>query len=145
MLTTLKRKSEFMIARVGSLAITQGGHLRSEQKTTLYRNVTLLGIMYDSPVWSDELRPDCHPRSRMVSLQRAVLLNLLGASNTTRTTALHVLMNAPPITVELERVNAKFDLINGSRFPTGEFRFALPKSFLPWIRVARPSGVTSGL
>ncbi|KAH6941173.1 hypothetical protein HPB50_014592 [Hyalomma asiaticum] len=43
--------------------------------------------------------------------ERAVLLNLLGAFKTTRTTALQVLMRAPPITLELERANVEFELL----------------------------------
>lgn len=76
------------------------------QKTSLYRNVFLPGVMYASPVWWDQLRPDCHLSSSVVSIQRAALLGLLGAYHTTRTTALQVLLNAPPI--KLERANAEY-------------------------------------
>ncbi|KAH6940801.1 hypothetical protein HPB50_006876 [Hyalomma asiaticum] len=113
----------------------QGGLLRNEQKVTLYRNVILPSIMYGSPVWWDATCPDCRLKSRVISLQRAVLLNLLRAYKTTRTTALQVLMRAPPITLELERANAEFDLLI-ARKPVryGELSVR-PDSVLPTLDV----------
>ncbi|KAH6929187.1 hypothetical protein HPB50_023986 [Hyalomma asiaticum] len=89
----------------------QGGRLRPEQKTSLYRGVFLPGVMYASPVWWDRTRPDCRLRSRLASIQRAAMLGILGAYHTTRTAALQVLLNAPPIELELERANAQYDLV----------------------------------
>ncbi|KAL3192703.1 hypothetical protein MRX96_058758 [Rhipicephalus microplus] len=107
----LKEKTELLVAKVGVLSGMQGGLLRPEQKVTLYKNVILPAIMYGSPVWWDAICPDCRLKSRVTSLQRTVLLNLLGAFKTTRTTALQVLMRAPPIALELERANAEFELL----------------------------------
>ncbi|KAH7963909.1 hypothetical protein HPB52_023782 [Rhipicephalus sanguineus] len=107
----LREKAETLIAKLDTLARMQGGQLRPVQKLRLYRSVILPAITYASPIWWDELRPDCRLRSRLVSLQRTVLLNLLGVFRTTRTTALQVLMRAPPITLELERCNAEFHLL----------------------------------
>ncbi|KAL3242998.1 hypothetical protein MRX96_020677 [Rhipicephalus microplus] len=74
----LKEKTELLVAKIGVLSGMQGGLLRPEQKGTLYKNVILPAIMYGSPVWWDAICPDCRLKSRVTSLQRAVLLNLLG-------------------------------------------------------------------
>ncbi|KAH7963847.1 hypothetical protein HPB52_023720 [Rhipicephalus sanguineus] len=111
----LREKTEALVAKLGILAHMQGGHLRPMQKVRLYRSVILPAITYASPVWWDELRPDCRLRSRLVSLQRTVLITLLGAYRTTRTTALQVLMRAPPITLELARCNAEYHLLIGRK------------------------------
>ncbi|KAH7963890.1 hypothetical protein HPB52_023763 [Rhipicephalus sanguineus] len=109
----LKEKTELLTAKTGTLARMQGGFLRPEQKVTLYRSVLLPAILYASPVWWDEVCPDCRLRSRLVLIQRSILLHLLGAYRTTRTASLQVLMRAPPppITLELARVNAEFRLL----------------------------------
>ncbi|KAH7963885.1 hypothetical protein HPB52_023758 [Rhipicephalus sanguineus] len=106
----LREKTEALVAKLGTLAHMQGGQLRPIQKVRLYRSV-VPAITYASPVWWDELRPDCRLRSRLVSLQRTILLTLLGAYRTTRTTAFQVLMRAPPITLELARCNAEYHLL----------------------------------
>ncbi|KAH7963901.1 hypothetical protein HPB52_023774 [Rhipicephalus sanguineus] len=107
----LREKTEALVAKLGALAHMQGRHLRPMQKVRLYRSVLLPAITYASPVWWDELRPDCRLRSRLVSLQRTVLLTLIGAYRTTRTTALQVLMRASPITLELAWCNAEYHLL----------------------------------
>lgn len=107
----LREKAEVTVAKIAALAQMQGGRLRPEQKTSLYRSVFLPGVMYASPVWWDRTRPDCRLRSRLASIQRAAMLALLGAYRTTRTAALQVLLNAPPIALELERANAEYDLV----------------------------------
>ncbi|KAL3221563.1 hypothetical protein MRX96_005055 [Rhipicephalus microplus] len=107
----LKEKTELLVAKIGVLSGMQAGLLRPEQMVTLYRNVILPANMYASPVWWDAICPDCRPKSRVTSLQRAVLLNLLGAFKTTRTTALQVLMRAPPVTLKSERANAESELL----------------------------------
>ncbi|KAH7963637.1 hypothetical protein HPB52_022305 [Rhipicephalus sanguineus] len=71
-----------------------GGLLRPEQKVTLYppsRTAWRSGGTSYAPIRS--------------------VLNVLGAFRTTRTTALQVLVRAPPITLELERANAEFRLL----------------------------------
>ncbi|KAH7985230.1 hypothetical protein HPB52_024246 [Rhipicephalus sanguineus] len=93
-----------------TLSRLQGGRLRPEQKLRLYRSVVLPAITYASPVWWEENCPDCRMKSRVISLQRSVLLHLSGAFRTTRTAALQVLMRAPPILLELERLNTEFRL-----------------------------------
>ncbi|KAH6920327.1 hypothetical protein HPB50_028685 [Hyalomma asiaticum] len=107
----LREKAEVTVGKIVALAQMQGGCLRPEQKTSLYRSVFLPGVMYASPVWWDRSRPDCRLRSRLASIQRAAMLALLGAYRTTRTAALQVLLNAPPIALELERANAEYDLV----------------------------------
>ncbi|KAH6920898.1 hypothetical protein HPB50_028115 [Hyalomma asiaticum] len=107
----LREKAEVTVGKIAALAHMQGGRLRPEQKTSLYRGVFLPGVMYASPVWWDRTWPDCRLRSRLASIQRAAMLGILGAYRTTRTAALQVLLNAPPIALELERANAEYDLV----------------------------------
>ncbi|KAH7963917.1 hypothetical protein HPB52_023790 [Rhipicephalus sanguineus] len=107
----LKGKAELLCAKVATLARMQGGQLRPAQKLALYRQVLLPALTYGSPVWWDELRPDCRLQTRVLSIQRTILLQLLGAFRTTRTAALQILMHAPPITLILERCNAEYRLL----------------------------------
>ncbi|KAH7963888.1 hypothetical protein HPB52_023761 [Rhipicephalus sanguineus] len=95
----LKQKAELLCAKLATLARMQGGQLRPTQKIALYRQVLLPAITYGSPVWWDELRPDSRLKARVLSIQRTILLQLLGAFRTTRTAALQVLMHAPPLTL----------------------------------------------
>ncbi|KAH6940885.1 hypothetical protein HPB50_009345 [Hyalomma asiaticum] len=119
-----------------------GDRLRPEQKTSLYRNVFLPGVTYVSPVWWDKLRPDCRLSSRVVSIQRAALLGLLGAYCTTRTTALQVLLNAPPLALQLEQANAEYDLVVRRRqISCGEVSFR-PDEILPPVDVWQDHLVT---
>ncbi|KAH6941488.1 hypothetical protein HPB50_019020 [Hyalomma asiaticum] len=78
----LREKAGITVSKIAALAQMQGGRLRPEQKTSLYRNVFLPGVTYASPVWWDKTRPDCRLLSRVVSIQRATLLGLLGAHRT---------------------------------------------------------------
>ncbi|KAH6940821.1 hypothetical protein HPB50_007823 [Hyalomma asiaticum] len=85
-----------------------------------------------SPVWWDQTRPDCRLLSRVVSIQRAALLGLLGAYRTTRITALQALFNAPPIALELERANVEYDLVVRRRqISYGEVSFRLDEVLPP--------------
>ncbi|KAL3258796.1 hypothetical protein MRX96_046358 [Rhipicephalus microplus] len=106
----LKANLATLLTCLNTLARLQGGRLRPEQKTTQYINVILLAIAYTSPIWWDELCRDCTLKSRIVSIQRSVLLNLSEAFHTTRTAALQVFLRAPPIVLELKWLNAKFRL-----------------------------------
>ncbi|KAH7944439.1 hypothetical protein HPB52_019659 [Rhipicephalus sanguineus] len=72
--------------------------------------VVLPALTYASPIWWSESRVDCRLYARMVSIQRIVLLALTGAFRTTNTAALQVSMQAAPIDLELERLNAEFRL-----------------------------------
>ncbi|KAL1474085.1 hypothetical protein MTO96_038252 [Rhipicephalus appendiculatus] len=54
---------------------------------------------------------DLSAQARVVFLQRSLLLHLSEDFRTTRTTALQVLMRAPRITLELDRINAEFRLL----------------------------------
>ncbi|KAL3198021.1 hypothetical protein MRX96_014557 [Rhipicephalus microplus] len=105
----LRARVETIVTCVNTLAHLQGGRLRQDEKATLYRSVILPTIPYASPIWWDELCPDCRLKSRIVSIQRSVLLHLSDAFHTTRTAALHVIMRAPPIVLELERLNVRLN------------------------------------
>ncbi|KAH7987083.1 hypothetical protein HPB52_024528 [Rhipicephalus sanguineus] len=85
------------------------GTVRPSDVRLLYRQVVLPAIAYASPIWWPE-RPDCRLRSRLLSVQRSVLLALTGAYKTTRTAALQLLLHAPPIELELWRLNREFTL-----------------------------------
>ncbi|KAH6941170.1 hypothetical protein HPB50_014589 [Hyalomma asiaticum] len=103
----LREKTELMIATIGSLAQMQGGYLRPERRPY----IAMCSSRGSRRRFGGANYADCRPSFRVVSLQRHVLLGLLGAFRTTRTTAQQVLINAPPITLELEQVNSEFNLI----------------------------------
>ncbi|KAL3203842.1 hypothetical protein MRX96_041684 [Rhipicephalus microplus] len=125
----LRARVETLLTCVNTLARLQGGRLRPEQKKTLYRNVILPAVTYASPIWWDEVSPDWRLKSRMISIQRSILLHLSEAFHTTRTAALQVLMHAPPIELELDRMNAEFRL------------FTLPSSVRYGDLIVRPEEV----
>ncbi|XP_037508784.1 uncharacterized protein LOC119385413 [Rhipicephalus sanguineus] len=85
------------------------GNLKPSHVRLLYRQVVLPAIAYASPIWWPE-RPDCRLRNRILSVQRSVLLALTGAYKTTRTAALQLLLHAPPVELELRRLNQEFTL-----------------------------------
>ncbi|XP_037512048.1 uncharacterized protein LOC119388417 [Rhipicephalus sanguineus] len=76
----------------------------------MYRLVILPALTYGSPVWWSEDHVYCRLHARLITVQRVALLALTRAYRTTSTAALQVLMRAPPIDLELERVNAEFRL-----------------------------------
>ncbi|XP_037508780.1 uncharacterized protein LOC119385408 [Rhipicephalus sanguineus] len=85
------------------------GTVRPSEVRLLYRQVVLPALAYASPIWWPE-RPDCRLRSRILSVQRSVLLALMGAYKSTRTAALQLLLHAPPIELDLRRLNCEFTL-----------------------------------
>ncbi|KAH7963897.1 hypothetical protein HPB52_023770 [Rhipicephalus sanguineus] len=85
-------------------------YVRPTHKLVMYRQVILPALTYGSPVWWSEDHVDCRLQARMITVQRVALLALTRAYRTTSTAALQVLMHAPPIDLELERVNAEFRL-----------------------------------
>ncbi|XP_037580221.1 uncharacterized protein LOC119463448 [Dermacentor silvarum] len=103
-----KEKAELLSAKPIAFAQMQGG-LRPKVSTRLYQQVMLPALTYASIIWWSD-KPDCRLSARVASVQRTVLLSLLGAFRTTRTAALQVLMRAPPLALELDRANAEFRL-----------------------------------
>ncbi|XP_070384952.1 uncharacterized protein [Dermacentor albipictus] len=114
----------------------------------LYRQVFLPAVAYASPSsrqgprarrwWSrsrgDRLSPspDCRLKARMITVQRTMLLAITGAYRTTRTAALQVLANQPPIGLELDRLNAEFELFRMRRTVTfGAHTFASDDTLYP--------------
>ncbi|KAH8036387.1 hypothetical protein HPB51_000169 [Rhipicephalus microplus] len=106
----LRARVETLLTCVNTLARLQGGRLHPEQKKTLYRNVILPAVTYASPIWWDEVSLACRLKSRMISIQRSILVHLSEAFHTTRAAALQVIMHSPPIELELDRMNAEFRL-----------------------------------
>ncbi|KAH7963902.1 hypothetical protein HPB52_023775 [Rhipicephalus sanguineus] len=104
----LRTKAEHLAAKITTFK-NMAGTVRPSDVRLLYRQVVLPAIAYASPIWWPE-RPDCRLRSRLMSVQRSVLLALTGAYKTTRTAALQLLLHAPPIELELRRLNREFTL-----------------------------------
>ncbi|KAH6941490.1 hypothetical protein HPB50_019022 [Hyalomma asiaticum] len=99
---SLREKAEVTVGKIAALAQMQGGRLRPEKKTYLYRSVFLPGVMYASPVWRDRTRPDCASgRASFYSEGRHA--GTPGGVPHYSHGALQVLLNAPPIALELER------------------------------------------
>ncbi|XP_065295867.1 uncharacterized protein [Dermacentor albipictus] len=96
----------------------------SALRRRLYRQVLLPAVAYASPIWWSS-SPDCRLKARMTTVQRTMLLAITGAYRTTRTAALQVLANQPPIGLELDRLNAEFALFRMRRAVTfGAHTFA---------------------
>ncbi|XP_065308861.1 uncharacterized protein [Dermacentor albipictus] len=89
----------------------------SALRRRLYRQVLLPAVAYASPIWWSS-SPDCRLKARMTTVQRTILLAITGAYRTTRTAALQVLANQPPIGLELDRLNAEFSLFRMRRAVT---------------------------
>ncbi|XP_075530118.1 uncharacterized protein LOC142563449 [Dermacentor variabilis] len=103
----------------------------STLRRRLYRQVLLLAVAYASPIWWSP-SPDCRLKARMVTVQRTMLLAITGAYRTTRTAALQVLANQPPIGLELDRLNAEFDFFRMRRTVTfGAHTFAPDETQYP--------------
>ncbi|KAH7963910.1 hypothetical protein HPB52_023783 [Rhipicephalus sanguineus] len=79
-------------------------------KVLMYRQVILPALTYACPVWWGEDHVDCRFYARVVTVQRVALLALTRAYRTTSTAALQVLLHAPPIDLEIARVNTEFRL-----------------------------------
>ncbi|KAH7961709.1 hypothetical protein HPB52_011560 [Rhipicephalus sanguineus] len=112
----LRAKVTTLAARVAAFYAMQGSRVRPAHKTLLYRQVVLPALTYASPIWWSESRVDCRLYARMVSIQRVALLAITGTFRTTNTAALQVLMQAAPIDLELERLNAEFRLFALRRY-----------------------------
>lgn len=104
----VRAKAEHVAAKIVTFK-NMAGNLKPSHVRLLYRQVVLPAIAYASPIWWPE-RPDCRLRSRILSVQRSVLLALTGAYKTTRTAALQLLLHAPPVELELRRLNQEFTL-----------------------------------
>ncbi|KAH6936115.1 hypothetical protein HPB50_013430 [Hyalomma asiaticum] len=109
----LRTKVDNLSAKVSAF-ICMNWSLRPPAIRTPYRQVILPAITYASNVWWRPT-PDCRLRARLASVQRSALLALTGAYKTTRTAALQVLAQAPPIELELERRNREVDLFQLKR------------------------------
>ncbi|KAH7963864.1 hypothetical protein HPB52_023737 [Rhipicephalus sanguineus] len=106
----LRQKVALLASRVATFFAMQRCYVRPTHKIVMYRQVILPALTYGSPVWWSEDRVDCRLQARIITVQRVALLALTRAYRTTSTAALQVLMRAPPIDLELERVNAEFRL-----------------------------------
>ncbi|KAH7963898.1 hypothetical protein HPB52_023771 [Rhipicephalus sanguineus] len=106
----LRNKVATLASRVATFLAMQRSCVRPMHKVLLYRQVLLPALTYASPVWWGECHVDCRLYARMVTIQRVALLALTRAYHTTSTAALQVLMQAPPIGLELERINIEFRL-----------------------------------
>ncbi|KAH7963908.1 hypothetical protein HPB52_023781 [Rhipicephalus sanguineus] len=104
----LRNKVATLASRVATFLAMQRSCVRPAHKVLLYRQVLLPALTYASPVWWGECHVDCRLYARMVTIQRVALLALTRAYHTTSTAALQVLMQAPPIDLELERINVEF-------------------------------------
>ncbi|XP_037508700.1 uncharacterized protein LOC119385305 [Rhipicephalus sanguineus] len=102
----LRTKAEHLAAKIVTFKNMAGTVIPSDVRL-LY--AVLPAIAYASPIWWPE-RPDCRRRSRILSVQRSVLLALTGTYKTTRTAALQLLLHAPPIELELRRLNQELIL-----------------------------------
>ncbi|XP_050024673.1 uncharacterized protein [Dermacentor andersoni] len=95
----------------------------------LYRQVLLPAVAYASPIWWSP-SSDCRLKARMITVQRTMLLAITGAYRTTRTAALQVLANQPRIGLELDRLNAEFELFRMRRTVTfGAHAFAPDETY----------------
>ncbi|KAH7968811.1 hypothetical protein HPB52_011471 [Rhipicephalus sanguineus] len=106
----LRQKVALLASRVATFFAMQRCYVRPTHKLVMYHQVILPALTYGSPVWWSEDHVDCRLQARMITVQRVALLALTRAYRTTSTAALQVLMHAPPIDLELERVNAEFRL-----------------------------------
>ncbi|XP_077508489.1 uncharacterized protein LOC144119836 [Amblyomma americanum] len=119
----LKERAETLSARLATFFRISGTPAHAPLRA-LYRQVVLPTLAYASPVWWTE-RPHSGLCSRLVSVQRSPLLLLAGAYSTTSTRALQILLHAPPLAIDLDRLNAEFDLFSRRRevaFGTRSFR-----------------------
>ncbi|KAL1467769.1 hypothetical protein MTO96_041943 [Rhipicephalus appendiculatus] len=113
-------------------------------KILLYRQVVLPALTYACPICVRESHINCRLYARMVTIQRVALSAITGAYRTRSTAALQVLLQAAPIDLELERLNAEFRLLALRRHVAfGSLRFrpgcvALPHKDI----VAHPSLTT---
>nr|XP_050024766.1 uncharacterized protein LOC126519191 [Dermacentor andersoni] len=112
----LQRKAE-TLALKSITFIRLHATLDPKVRRQLYRQVLLPAVAYASPVWWSA-KPDCRLRARLNTVQRTLLLTLTGAYRTTRTEALQVLLDQPPLDLELDRLNAEFDLFQRRRTVT---------------------------
>ncbi|KAH7948468.1 hypothetical protein HPB52_022958 [Rhipicephalus sanguineus] len=112
----LRNKVATLASRVATFLAMQRSCVRPAHKVLLYRQVLLPALTYASPVWWGECHVDCRLYARMVTIQRVGLLALMRACRTTSTAALQVLMQAPPIDLELERINTEFRLFTLRRY-----------------------------
>ncbi|KAH7973230.1 hypothetical protein HPB52_023188 [Rhipicephalus sanguineus] len=85
-------------------------YVRRARKVLMYYQVMLAALPYESPVWWGEDHVDCPLYARLVTIQSVALLALTGAFCTTSIAALQILVHAPPIDFELERLNVQFRL-----------------------------------
>ncbi|KAH7962822.1 hypothetical protein HPB52_018081 [Rhipicephalus sanguineus] len=98
----LRTKAEYLSARIVAFK-NMVGLVKPSDVRLLYKQVVLPANAYASPIWWPA-KPDCRLKSRLLSVQRSVLLALTGAYRTTRTAALQILMHAAPIELELRRL-----------------------------------------
>ncbi|KAH7963873.1 hypothetical protein HPB52_023746 [Rhipicephalus sanguineus] len=120
----LKSKVATLAARLATFFSMQRACVRPAQKVLMYRQVILPALTYGSPVWWGQSHVDCRLRVRILMIQRVALLALTRAYKTTSTAALQVLMHAPPIDLELERINAEFRLFTMRKYVAfGSLRF----------------------
>ncbi|KAH7962652.1 hypothetical protein HPB52_017319 [Rhipicephalus sanguineus] len=106
----LRQEVALLASRVAAFFAMQRCYVRPAHKLIMYRLVILPALTYGSPVWWSEDHVYCRLHARLITVQRVALLALTRAYRTTSTAALQVLMRAPPIDLELERVNAEFRL-----------------------------------
>lgn len=77
----LREKVELLSMK--ALAQAQGG-LRPIEMTRFYQLVMLPALTYALAIWWND-KPDCWLSARVASVQRTVLVSMLGAFRTTRT------------------------------------------------------------
>lgn len=83
--------------------------LHSLSVLRIYRQVRLPSITYASSAWWS-ISHTTFLRKRVMSLQKSVLIAITGAFYTTRTSALQVISNIPPIDLQLDRLDAHLSL-----------------------------------
>ncbi|XP_077492353.1 uncharacterized protein LOC144103531 [Amblyomma americanum] len=119
----LKERAETLSARLATFFRISGTPAPARLRA-LYRQVVLPTLAYASPVWWTA-SPHSGLCSRLFSVQRSPLLVLAGAYSTTSTRALQILLHAPPLAIDLDRLNAEFDLFSRRQdvaFGTRSFR-----------------------
>ncbi|XP_050024665.1 uncharacterized protein [Dermacentor andersoni] len=126
----LQRKAE-MLAMKSLTFVRVHTTVDSTMRRRLYRQVLLPAVAFASPIWWSQ-SPDCRLKARMITVQRTMLLAVTGAYRTTKTAALQVLANQPPIGLELDRLNAEFELFRMRRTVTfGAHTFAPDETLYP--------------
>ncbi|KAH7963919.1 hypothetical protein HPB52_023792 [Rhipicephalus sanguineus] len=106
----LRQKVALLASRVAVFFAMQRSYFSPAHKLLMYRQVILPALTYGSPVWWSEDHVDCRLYASLITVQRVALFALTPAYRTTSTAAFQVLMHAPPIDLELERMNAEFRL-----------------------------------